>query len=84
MRQAAVSIDPCSGQADETVEGAIASLSGKLAGYADTLSDQERRVLHYILYWATDPVERMALGAPKDLFSAEELETLRRIEDRER
>lgn len=69
---------------DEAIEATVSSLSAKLGAYAETLDDNDRRALDVILYWAADPVDRMAANAPPDLLSAEEQEILRRIENRGR
>ena len=65
---------------DDDGEAVVASLSGKLAAYAESLDGRQRRMLERLLYRAMDPIERAVLAAPEDLLDARELEILSGIE----
>ena len=66
---------------DDDVAAVVASLSGKLAAYVETLDGQQRRAFERLLNRAMDPIERAVLAAPKDLLSADELEILSSMEN---
>lgn len=64
---------------DQPDEEAFASLGTKLAAFAATRDERERRMLLMLMLAAMDPVERMRWLAPPDLLTEKEESYLRDI-----
>jgi hypothetical protein len=60
----------------------LQSLAQRAERFAETLSTGERRALTALIYTACDPLGRISMRDPRDLFSEEELHLLEQIHDR--